>query len=165
MGSNLDRIVSNADADVVVFKTAGLKKDVKNITLLHGHGWHVSHAAKLAAIYAKYHKAKITILHVCDQEVSTDEDRRQMAELEKLLKDEGVSVETRFVHETDTLMGVVAETQHTDVLFMGAADTGLFGRTLFGDLPDRFAKFVRCPVIMVKKVAHEKVPEGLDVVE
>jgi amino acid transporter/nucleotide-binding universal stress UspA family protein len=165
MGTNLDRIVANADADVVVFKIAGLKKEVKNITLLHGHGWHVSHAAKLAARYAKRFDAKVTVLHVCDQEVSTEEDRNQLATLEKIIKDEGAHVDTQFVHNPDIVMGVVDNTATSDLLFMGAADLGMFGRTLFGDLPDRIAKFVRCPVAMVKKVAEEKPIEGIDMVE
>jgi nucleotide-binding universal stress UspA family protein len=165
MGSNLDHIIANADADVVVFKSTGLKKKLKNITLLHGHGWHVSQAADLAAFYANHHGGTVTVLHVHTTDECSSEDHKQAEHLAKLVQNKGAPVLIRMVKHADIVQGVLNETITSDILFLGAADITIFGRTLFGDLPDRIAKFVQCPVVILKKVAHDKPLEGIDRVE
>lgn len=165
MGTNIDRIVSNVDSDVVVFKSAGLKEKLKNIFLLHGHDWHVSHAADLAAIYAKKHGATVTILHISQTGEPSEDDVRQNERLAKIIQKQDVKVEIRQATHADLVNGVVYETIDADLLFMGAAESTTFGRTLFGDVRDKIAKQVRCPVIILKKVAKDKKIDGVDMVE
>ena len=46
---------------------------------------------------------------------------------------------------------ILAETQHHDLIIMGAPEEGLVRRALFGDLPVQIARETGGPLILTKK--------------
>jgi amino acid transporter/nucleotide-binding universal stress UspA family protein len=153
MGTNLDRIVPGVTGDVVILKSEGLAAEVKEVTLLYGHGPHVERAAELASIFARKHGASASILLVSVAGWPEAGDAARLAALEDIFRARGVPVTSRTAKHPDFLAGVIAETEGTGLLFMGAAGARTLGRSLFGYLPDRIARGARCPVAIVKKAA------------
>jgi amino acid transporter/nucleotide-binding universal stress UspA family protein len=154
-GSNIDHVVPNISCDVAVFQSEGLKKDIKDICVLHGHDWHVSHACELAAILAKKHKARLTILHICTESEINKEDAYRTEHLVEVIRDNGVEPKIKTAFHPNIIDGAVYESLDCDLLVLGASDTKAFRKVLFGDTPDRITARSKVPVLILKKVADE----------
>jgi len=159
MGTNIDKVVASADADVVVLKWKGLTSRIKEVTLLYGEGHHVDRAAELAATLARHHGARAIILYVTERSGPTTNEKKRMRWLKKVFEDRKVTVDTKMIMNTSLIRGVVKSTEITDILFMGAEETQALGHNLFGDRSDRIAMSVRCPVAIIKSVGKD---EGSD---
>jgi amino acid transporter/nucleotide-binding universal stress UspA family protein len=101
MGTNIDKIVASADADVVVLKWKGLMSEIKDVTLLFGEGHHVDRAAELAATVAHHHGAKAIILYVTDGSGPITKEKERMRWLRKVFEDRKVTVDIIILYVTE----------------------------------------------------------------
>ncbi len=155
LGSNIDFLVQRARADVLVFKPLRIKEKMERLTVLAGHAWHVSHAARLAALLAKEHDAQVTVLSVIPHKALEEATIEDAHRLTRIFDEEDVQHDHKIVYSASTVEAVAKESTKTDLLVMGASPTWALKRYAFGALEDRIAKRVTCPVIMLRKSAEK----------
>ncbi len=158
LGTNIDYLVQQSKADVLVFKPVGKEERFRSITLLAGRAWHVSHAARLAALLAKEYGAHITILsivpHKAQEEATIADAHRLMGAFEEA----EVPHDHKIVYSASTVDAVAREAAQADLLVMGASPTWALQKYAFGPLEDRIAKRVGCPVLMLRKSVERPTP-------
>lgn len=150
MGTNIDFLVQRARCDVVVMKTLGMKEKLERITLLAGRGSHVRHAARVAALVALDHGARVDILSVVTRK-EEEEAIETAHRLIEILEERGVPHDHKLVYSGSVVKACVGEARSTDLLVMGASPVWALRKYAFGPLEDRIAKRVTCPVLMVRK--------------
>ncbi len=155
LGSNIDFLVQRAKCDVVVYKPLGITEKFGKITLLAGHAWHVTHAAKMAGLVAKERGVEVTILsvipHKSVEEATIADGRRLKAVFEEM----DVQSEHKIVYSGSIVEAAAKESSKTDLLVMGASPTWVLSKYAFGPLEDRIAKRVTCPVLMFRKMTEK----------
>jgi basic amino acid/polyamine antiporter, APA family len=150
MGTNIDQIVGQAKADVIVLKWAGLSEDIKEIMLLYGEGHHVVHAAQYASILAQKHGAVVNILYISQSSEPSVKEKKHLDRLKKIFEANNVPVYLKTMKDMSLIDGIVRSTITTDLLFIGAEENLTLGHNLFGNMSDRIAIAVKCPTAIVK---------------
>ncbi len=151
LGTNIDFLVQRARCDVMVLKGVGMKERLERITVLSGHAWHATHAARVAGMLAREHDAEVTILSIVPQksvEIPTIADGHKLMEH---LEAEGVRAEHKISFSRSTVEATLKEASMSDLLVMGASTRWALRKYDFGPLEDKIAKSVRIPVLMVRK--------------
>jgi amino acid transporter/nucleotide-binding universal stress UspA family protein len=150
LGSTIDHVVENADADVVVAKTAG-PVEPRSILVPTDGGPHATFAEEIGGTLAAEHDARLTLLNVAadDGEDAAAFVRDRQAALER----DGVESETAVVRSDDVPGAIVtcAEERDVDTIVAGAARAGIVPRTLFGDIAESVGERFDGEVLMVKK--------------
>ncbi len=155
LGSNIDFLVQRAKPDVLVFKPVRIKERLERITVLAGRAWHVSHAAKVAALLAKEHDSEVTILSVIPQKAMEEATIEDAHRLMKVFEETEVRHDHKIVYSASIVKAVAAEAAKSDLLVMGASPTWALKKYAFGALEDRIAKRVSGPVLMLRKSAEK----------
>ena len=152
MGSTLDPVIEKARCDVVVIK-AGEGEPERRIRRIlcptKGRSPHGKLAWDLVKRIAAEHDAEVTIMHV------TGTDRKGTIP-EKLKESaaavyEGIRYTMRIMRSGDPVGLIIAESKAHDLVVIGASETSLFQRILFGSIPRRIAEGCSCTVMMVRK--------------
>lgn len=158
LGTNIDYLVQQAKGDVLVFKPAQAEERPQRITLLAGRAWHVSHAARLAALLAKEFEAHITILSIVPHKAQEEATIADAHRLMEVFEEAEVPHDHKIVYSASTVEAVAREAARSDLLVMGASPTWALQKYAFGPLEDRIAKRVRCPVLMLRKSVERPTP-------
>jgi nucleotide-binding universal stress UspA family protein len=156
LGSTIDRLVHTVKCDVVLMKTAGMKKELKKILVISPPDWHSSYATEYAILLAKRDDAEVTIFGAG----TTDETVRHLKEYTQKLADmcaaQDVPYKVNVIHTESIERAIIAEAEFYDLVVMGASKEAERRKFDFGRLQDRLAMRITSPILMVKKVVEEK---------
>ncbi len=152
LGSNVDRIVKEADCDVYVEKF-GLEMDgrVDSILLPTAGGPHAALAVETAAAIARSTRATLYPVYVLGT-TPTREEREQGESLLATVSEtvDDVPIETRLLENDDVVEALVDESANHDLTIIGATREGVFQKFLFGTIPETVAERAATSVIMTK---------------
>ncbi|HEM62063.1 MAG TPA: TIGR00341 family protein, partial [Chloroflexi bacterium] len=158
LGSVLDPVVQSAPCDVLLVKD-GAVSEPDSILLPTRGGTHAAMAARLAVKLARWRGAKVTVLYVSREGAPAEEREDAMELIERTV--EGLEADDLIVPKVITAPGVVGAilkeaTKHS-LMILGASEEGLFGRVLFGTIPERIARKSESPVMIAKQ--HAPLPQ------
>jgi nucleotide-binding universal stress UspA family protein len=152
MGSTLDPVIEQAPCDILVVKADENEpeKEIQRILFpSKGQSPHGQLAADVVNHIAKRSDAEVTILHVMQKD-DTESDVKRMAEsIAELLQDVKHSI--KIVESEDVVRSIINESQHHDLVVIGATTENVFQQMLFGSVPEKIAKHCSKTVLMVKK--------------
>ncbi len=152
LGTNVDRIVREADCDVFVEKF-GMRADgeVDSVLLPIAGGPHATLAVETAGAIAARTGATVRAVYVIPSD-ATDEERRQAtAMLTTATELLSSPVETRALTNDDVVSALVDESANHDLTVIGATREGVFQKFIFGTIPETVAERAPATVIMTKR--------------
>lgn len=153
LGTNVDRVVQEADCDVFVEKFGmGADGNVDSILVPVAGGPHAELAIETAGAIARHTGATVHPVYVIDPAAS---DASQL-EGESMLADrtaslEDVTVETTLLEGDDIVSTLVDESGNHDLTIIGATREGMIQQFVFGTIPETVAERAPTTVIMTKR--------------
>ena len=154
LGSNIDRIAQEADADVLVERIGpDATGEAETVLLPTAGGEHAAFAAEIASAITDSDQSQIDIVHVVNPDA--DESERETAQelmesAESHIADAG-TVTTQIIESEDVVDTIVEESEGYDMTLIGATREGVFSRFVFGSIPERIARDARSTVLMTKR--------------
>jgi len=151
-GEIADRVIRLAPCDLVMFTTEG-DAEIKNCLLPTSGGPNVQLATSVLNSYARYNQLSVTAGIV----VSEDSDRIKEDAAKRIvaatLEDIDSAVEQhKLVIRAKTVPGGIAKAaKEYDLVVIGAAKESLFKKMLFGEIPEKVARYSPTSVLLVKK--------------
>jgi nucleotide-binding universal stress UspA family protein len=151
-GVTVDRVIRQATCDVMLFKIASDFKWGSCLLPTSG-GPNAQLAALSVGAVAREHNMKITLAHVHTQDISDEQLQQAEANVNKTRELIDPKVETK----TDTIIsrsvaGGIAKTgRDYDLVVIGAAKEPYFRKVLFGEIPEKVARFCPASVMVVKQ--------------
>ncbi|SDJ90972.1 universal stress protein [Natronorubrum texcoconense] len=161
LGSHVDKVLRNADCDVLVQRIKTPRPDdVDSVLVPVAGGPHSGFAAETAASIARRHDASVTLLHLRE----SDDPDRSREDAQALLAEaaaefDDLEVERALV-ESETVAGTITDwTTRHDVTVLGVSRGGLLQRALLGTVSEAVGRHAAGTVILVKR--YDPVPSRL----
>ncbi|MDZ7702354.1 MAG: amino acid permease [Halobacteriales archaeon] len=153
LGTNLDRVVREADCDVFVEKFGmGADGEVDSILVPVAGGPHAKLAVEAAGAIARHTGATVHAVYVIDPGASAElrqQGESMLADRTASLGD--VTVDTRLLESDDVVSALVEESIRHDLTILGATREGVIQKLVFGTIPETVAERAPTTVIMTKR--------------
>ncbi len=154
LGSTVDRIAQDAQADVLV-ERIGKKasQNIDSILVPMAGGPHAEYATTIAEAIARPENARVEILHVVSPDASESDRQEAQALVEEGAAEFDSEGEiTTAVIESDNVSDAILEhSADFDLTVIGATREGLLEQIVFGAVPEEIARRSDNIVIMAKK--------------
>ena len=152
IGSTVDDVVTESDADVYVEKIGAGEGRVESILLPTAGGPHTELAAETARTIAQTTGAAVHAVRVVTPgEGSVEDARAQLEKITETFEGSGVDVETRIIEHDDVVEALVEEADDHDLTIIGATREGALQQLVFGAIPEAVGDGVRNTAIMVRQ--------------
>jgi amino acid transporter len=158
LGSTVDDVATEADADVFVEKVGEGDGDVDSILLPWTDSTHADLAASTAAAIARKTGASIDVVHVANGERDHEEVEAMLSNAESALEerddefeDTHLDYETRTVERDDVEDALVEEAGDHDLTTLGAEKEGILQKLVFGSVPETVAERARNTTIVCQR--------------
>jgi nucleotide-binding universal stress UspA family protein len=151
-------VLQKARAHVAVLLDRGLK-DVRNVLVPVGGGFHSRLAIRLGYEIARSQGARLTALQCYCEACDTEELEDRLAHLDDIVVDSLGSMPPhmtiRLAYAPDVVRGVLEEArrQRYDLIVVGASEQWVSRMKLFGSITDHIAEETECSVLLVRR--HE----------
>jgi amino acid transporter/nucleotide-binding universal stress UspA family protein len=151
MGEVADKLIRYAPCDLITVKLAG-DRPIRRILIPTAGGPHAALAAEYVGLYHESGNLEVTCCYVVPPNAS-DRDREIAWEwIEKTIRLTDLSGKVNMcVLEGNTVATtLVKAAAEYDLLVLGASREGLFSSVLFGEIPEKVARYSKTPVMIVK---------------
>jgi len=160
VGSTIDKIVKDANANVVVVR-GDASIPARRILVPVQHPLHGNLVAQFAAVMADETASYIRLLHVVDRDTSSIERAQAAADLREAVsrhaRGNGTSArdvqdERRFhirIEAGDVVDTIVKHSADFDLVIIGASRESWLRRKVWGDKTRRFARDMKAPLMLV----------------
>jgi amino acid transporter len=152
MGEVTDKVVRHAPCDLMTVKLRG-DITLDRILLPTAGGPHASLAAEYVSIYQKAYGTQVTCGYVVPEDAS-ESDRAKAGEwIEKTIHLTGLEghVERRLIEGRKVASALAKTAEEFDLIVVGASKEGVFSSVLFGEIPEKVARYSRAPVMIVSR--------------
>ncbi|UCG51188.1 MAG: amino acid permease [Candidatus Latescibacterota bacterium] len=152
MGEVTDKVVRHAPCDLITVKLRG-DLPLDRILIPTAGGPHASLAAQYVSMYQKAYEANVSCCYVVREDASTRDREIAMEWIEKTIHLTGLagSVERRLVEGRKIASALAKAAEGYDMIVLGASKEGVFSSVLFGEIPEKVARYSRTPVMIVKR--------------
>lgn len=150
--SPVQRIMSQLEADLAVFKNRGLEK-IDNILVPWGGGMHARLGLEIAARVARATGAAIYVLRIVKWDVDIEREERLLRQLVEAIIEDDNNVQYRVQQHESVMDGLQRhlDAEVYDLVIIGASHESAIRRVLFGTIPDIVADRAGCSVLMVRR--------------
>lgn len=150
LGGYVDRVVRDADCDVLVKRIEPRTDGIDSILVPTGGGPHATFAAEIAGTLARRHGASVHVITVAGPDASDPEE----ALVDAVNALAGVeTVHQRVVEADDVVEAIAAESVNHDLTVVGASREPPIRTLLFGDVPEEVGRRAESAVMMAKRRA------------
>lgn len=151
-GEVTDKVVRFAPCDLITVKLVS-GEPIKNILIPTAGGPHATLAAEFAALYQKSFEAEVTCCYVVPTNASEKDRAAALAWIEQTLSESPLqNIAARKLISTDRIAtGLVKASADYDLLTLGASKEGIFSSVLFGEIPEKVARYSKSSVMIVKR--------------
>ncbi len=160
IGSTIDRIVKDANTNVVVVR-GDVKIPARRILVPVEHPQHGNLVAQFAAVMAEEQDSYVRLLHVVDRHVSSLERAQRAADLREAVTQytedaagglTAEQVERRFhirIEAGDIVDTIISHSADFDLVIVGASRESWLRRKVWGDKTARIARRIKAPLMLV----------------
>ncbi|MGD8287436.1 MAG: amino acid permease [Gemmatimonadota bacterium] len=151
-GEVADQVIRHAPCDLALLKV-GSTKPPKRCLFPTAGGAHAQLAAEMLNTLAPALDLEVTACYVVPPGAMAEE--RQMADrwirktIERL--DSGIDVQTRIIESQSIAGGIAKESRDYDLVVLGAAREPYLQQVIFGEIPEKVARFSPASVLVVKR--------------
>jgi nucleotide-binding universal stress UspA family protein len=151
-GEVADQVIRNAPCDLALLKVADTELPKRCLFPTSG-GAHALLAAELLNVLAPAFDMTVTACHIVAPDASPEERAEAERWIDKTLSRMGRDVQVdRLLIEGKTVAGGIARaSKDFDLVVLGAAREPLFRQVLFGEIPEKVARYSPASVLVVKQ--------------
>lgn len=151
-GEVADQVIRHAPCDLALLKIESQEPPKRCLFPTAG-GTHARLAAEMLNVLAPAFGMQVTACYVVPPD-ATEEMRRQADEwIEKTLQsiEVDVEVERKLIESTSVARGIAKESRNYDLVVLGAAREPYLRQVMFGEIPERVARYSPASVLVVKR--------------
>lgn len=152
MGEVTDKVVRHAPCDLITVKLMG-DRPVRHILITTAGGPHATLAAEYVGIYHDAEGCEVTCCYVV--ETAAGEDDRETARewIRKTIHRTHLEgkASIRLLEGKRVATTLVRAATDYDMIALGASKEGVFSGVLFGDIPEKVARYSKTPVMIVQR--------------
>jgi amino acid transporter/nucleotide-binding universal stress UspA family protein len=152
LGEVADRVVRLVPCDLIFVKLLG-DRPIGRILVSTAGGPHATLAAEYVGIYRQYYDYNVTCCYVVNPDANDYERRIGQQWIQKTIRltDLDGQVETYLLEGKRVAGTLVKASADYDLIVLGASREGVFSSVLFGEIPERVARYSQAPVMIVKR--------------
>lgn len=151
-GEVTDKVIRQVACDLILLKV-GEVEQIRSCLLPTAGGSHARLAAEILGSIAKDMNLSVTVGHVIAPG-ATEEEREfagDVVEEFTLLIENGFDLSGRLIESTTVVGGIAKSSREYDLVVIGAEKEPMFRRILFGEIPEKVARYSSSSVVVVKK--------------
>ena len=151
-GEVADQVVRHAPCDLAMLKIASTKLPRRCLFPTAG-GPHARLAAEMLNVLAPALGMDVTACYVVPPDATEDVRRQAMTWIDKTLQtmEVEVPVEKKLIEATSIAGGIAKESRDYDLVVLGAAREPFLSQVVFGEIPEKVARFSPASVLVVKR--------------
>lgn len=152
-GEVADSVIRNVTCDLVMLKT-DKNKDFKSCLLPTSGGPNAQLAAAIVRAFAGENEIDVTVSQVVPEHAgdeAIENARENINSALDILGGEGENRKRSFITSSSVAAGIAKAGLAYDLIVIGAAKEPFFRKMLFGQIPEKVARFAPSAVIVVKK--------------
>jgi nucleotide-binding universal stress UspA family protein len=152
LGDVTDRVVRLVPCDLIFVKLLG-DRPIGNILMPTAGGPHATLAAEYVGIYRQAYGYDVTCCYVVSPNADDHERRiaRQWIQKTMRLTDLDGKAKTCLLEGKRVAGTLVKAAANYDLIVIGASREGIFSSVLFGEIPEKVARYSQIPVMIVKR--------------
>lgn len=152
-GTIIDEIILNTVCDIALICRAPAEDtEISRVFIPVSNIRYAILSLKIAEALIQDKDTPIILFHATQHDDMREIKERYQADLEKLSNEiDPRRYEIAIRKTTRIAEAILAETQHHDLIIMGAPEEGLVRRAFFGDMPDLIARETDGPLILTKR--------------
>ena len=152
MGEVTDKVVRHAPCDLIFVKLQG-NHPLRRILIPTAGGPHAALAAEFVGMYHDTYGYDATCCYVISP--NADEPAREQARqwIQQTVRLTGLSgkAATRLIEGKRVATALIKAADDYDLIVLGASKEGVFSSVLFGEIPEKVARYSRVPVMIVRR--------------
>jgi nucleotide-binding universal stress UspA family protein len=154
MGEVTDKVVRHAPCDLIFVKLIG-DRPVRRILIPTTGSHHATLAAEYVNIFRDFDGCDVTCCYVVTPDAKEREREAARQLMHKTIRSTGLAdkSEMLLLEGTRVATALVKAAADHDLVVLGASREGFFSSVLFGDIPEKVARYSHTPVMIVKR--HE----------
>jgi nucleotide-binding universal stress UspA family protein len=149
LGSTVDPILERATCNIAVFKDCQQPKYM-NVLVPYAGGPNAAFALETASIMVERDGGQVVVFHVAPPGKPTQDIDLFLDETVPGLNVDRSLFEPKYVISRELLNSILDESEHYDLVVMGATEDPIFRQRVMGSLPEEFARYCKKPLVMVK---------------
>ncbi|MEJ2054914.1 MAG: universal stress protein [Calditrichaceae bacterium] len=151
-GEIADQVIRFAPCDLMLLKI-GDKKDIKNCLLPTAGGPNAQLASQILDAMTKYKKISVTAGYVVSEQAGEEEKEKGVQAMDRTLSDltHAAGMDKKFIESQSIAGGIAKASREFDLVVIGAAKEPFFRQMLFGEIPEKVARYSPTSVLLVKK--------------
>ena len=151
-GEIADQVIRFATCDLMLLKI-GDKRKISNCLLPTAGGPNAQLASKILNAIIKGRKIPVTAGYVVNENAPDLEKEQGIQRMEATLSglDKAVKKEKKIIESNSIAGGIAKASRDFDLVVIGAAKEPLFQKMLFGEIPEKVARYSPTSVLLVKK--------------
>jgi amino acid transporter/nucleotide-binding universal stress UspA family protein len=151
-GEVADRIIRLAPCDLLVLKI-GERQEFKRCLLPTAGGPNAYLATTILSAIAKDHDLSITAGYIIPENASQEQKETGEQRIDETLEriDKSIKYKKELIESKTIAGGIANASRNYDLVVIGAAKEPLFRKMLFGEIPEKVARFSPTSVLVVKK--------------
>jgi nucleotide-binding universal stress UspA family protein len=151
-GEVADQVIRHAPCDLVLLKIEGTEKPKRCLFPTAG-GTHARLAAEMLNTLAPAFGMEVTVCYVVEPGATEETRRQAYAWIEKTLENLNIDidVERKLIEATSIAGGIAKESRNYDLVVLGAAREPYLSQVMFGEIPEKVARFSPASVLVVKR--------------
>jgi len=151
-GEIADKVIRHAPCDLFLYKI-GNQNEITNCFLPTAGGPSAKLASSVIGAYAKQHNVSVTTGYIvpenADEEMKLQADGRMDETL--ALMDPTVKISKKIIESNSIAGGIAKTSKGFNLVVIGAAKEPFFKKILFGEIPEKVARYSPTSVLVVKK--------------
>jgi len=151
-GEIADQIIRHAPCDLMVLKI-GEKLEMRNCLLPTAGGPNAQLASTILNTVGKHFDMSVTAGYVVSPDSSNRNTQEEMNRIDSTLNnlDSSLKKEKKIIASNSVAGGIAKASRDFDLVVIGAAKEPFFRKILFGEIPEKVARYSPTSVLVVKK--------------
>jgi nucleotide-binding universal stress UspA family protein len=150
-GEVADQVIRHAPSDLMLLKLQN-GKDFRRVLFPTAGGPHARQATQVLSSIAAARPLEVTVCYVVPPDASPEEQTEAERWIGVASRSLGeAEVEQRIISSKSVAGGIAKESRDFDLVVLGAAREPLFQRVLFGEIPEKVARYSPTSVMVVKR--------------
>ena len=151
-GEVADKVIRYAPCDLLLMK---IEKDVlfNKVLFPTAGGPNAKLAATILKDLSSNYNSEITSTFVVPKDATEEQKKDGVKRIESTMSKirNDLEYNKKLIHSDSIPAGIAKESRNYDLLVIGAAQEPFFSKMLFGEIPEKVARYSQCSVIVVKK--------------
>jgi nucleotide-binding universal stress UspA family protein len=152
MGEVTDKVVRHAPCDLITVKLMG-DRPIQRILITTAGGPHATLATEYVGIYHNADGYDVTCCYVLKPNAGEDDRETARQWIQKTLHIANLEgkADMRLLEGKKVATALIRAAADYDLIVLGASNEGVFSNVLFGEIPEKVARYSQSPVMIVQR--------------